>query len=222
MSVFKSIALAASLSVTGALTPAFANECMGLWLERNAIFKQAGYCFGSSLGQGVFGNSGCFTKEPNISSRDKSRVANIKSREKRLGCTAQKKRWSVNSLRNYAASLSSPQQPRAAAPKPRKPACRQQAELYFNISGRLETVHNLQVSAPWYVTVSISGGQAFLYANGSDCIGGDYRYSYTAEVDDLGNNPVRTFSGGMKLGSQTRHCEVSITFYNGQSQLFCQ
>lgn len=221
MSYFKPLFVSVLMASAASALPAKANECMALWLERNAIFKNAGYCFGSALGQGVFGNSGCFTKNPNIGNSNKSRVARIKSRESALGCAAQKKRWSVSGVRNYASQLAGTSS-RTPTPQPRKPACRQQAEIYFNIASRLESVHDLQVSAPWYVTVSVSGSQAFLYANGSNCISGNYKYSYTAEVDDLGDNPVKRFSGGFSLGSQTRHCEVNITFYNGATNLYCQ
>jgi hypothetical protein len=33
--------------------------CEELWVTRNMLFHRAGYCFGSALGQTMFGNAGC-------------------------------------------------------------------------------------------------------------------------------------------------------------------
>ena len=79
---------------------AVADECKSLWIERNQIFKDQGYCFGSQLGQGYFGNAGCTTKSPTLSDSQKSRVEVIKRREAQLNCAAQKKNWTVASLVN--------------------------------------------------------------------------------------------------------------------------
>ena len=210
-----SVALAVSL----APAPAAANTCMTLWLERNAIFKSAGYCFGSKLGKGVFGNSGCHTKQPKISKSRQARVANIKKREKRLGCAAQKKNWSVQAVRRYAANLSST--PRRAAPSPAKPRCSQNLELIFNISARIERAHDLQVRGPSQTSVYHTLPQAFVTARGNSCTGGTYSYRFVAEVDDLLDNPVKVFTGSLNVSNQARRCSVEINWYNGSRSLFC-
>ncbi|MCJ2045404.1 YARHG domain-containing protein [Methylobacterium sp. J-078] len=67
-----------------------AADCDGLWSERNAIFKAAGYCFRSARGIRAFGNAGCrFDDEADVplSARERERVARIRATERRLGCT---------------------------------------------------------------------------------------------------------------------------------------
>ena len=81
---------------------AMAAGCVDLWLERNTIFKSHGYCFGSELGQGYFGNAGCHTKAPQVSEQERRRVADIIQREKQMGCAEQKKHWTVALLKSYA------------------------------------------------------------------------------------------------------------------------
>lgn len=94
------IALAA-ISYLSILSPVSANadECMALWKERNAIFHSYGYCFGGNLGKNYFGNDGCSTKNPSLNARDKKIVTRLKAREKRLGCRAQLKSWTIAKLR---------------------------------------------------------------------------------------------------------------------------
>ena len=69
-----------------AVPTAYANQCFDLWVERNAIFKKNGYCFGSTLGKTYFGNSGCYTKNARLSSSERRRVSAIKRQERALGC----------------------------------------------------------------------------------------------------------------------------------------
>ena len=64
-----------------------AADCDDLWFSRNFVFDQAGFCFGSALGQQVFDNSNCRTKTPDISERQKAFVARVKQQERDLGCT---------------------------------------------------------------------------------------------------------------------------------------
>lgn len=67
-----------------------AADCDGLWTERNAIFKAAGYCFRSPRGIWTFGNAGCrFDDEADVplSARERERVARIRATERRFGCT---------------------------------------------------------------------------------------------------------------------------------------
>lgn len=67
--------------------PASATEpCHDLWFTRNLIFDRAGYCFGSVLGQSVFDNANCTTKDPALSAEDKATVARIRDTESWIGC----------------------------------------------------------------------------------------------------------------------------------------
>jgi len=60
--------------------------CDELWLTRNQVFDQAGYCFGSTLGKTVFNNADCTTKSPALSARAKQFVDRIKSAEAASRC----------------------------------------------------------------------------------------------------------------------------------------
>ena len=192
-----------------------ANECVGLWIERNSIFDRAGYCFGSALGKGYFDNSGCHTKNPSLSSSERKRIAAIKSRESALGCAQQKRNWSVATLRNYGARSAPVRQ------TPTAPSCVTSAEIYFNLSGRWEIAHDLKVSGPWYVSMWESGQQAFLNAGNGKCVGGEYSYRYTAELDDLTENPVKTYTGSFTISNYTKRCEIDINPYSGHSNMYC-
>jgi hypothetical protein len=76
-----------------AQTPALAIDvCPDLWLSRNAIFNDAGYCFKSPLGKAVFDNNDCSTQSPKLSARLQAKVAQIKSYEKNFGCRINTKR----------------------------------------------------------------------------------------------------------------------------------
>ena len=89
------------------LGPAHAQnaECKRLWVERNAIFHDAGYCFGSRLGRAVFNNHNCFTKKPRLSNSVDRRVKRILARERRLGCKRLRKGWRAGELRSIHSSL---------------------------------------------------------------------------------------------------------------------
>ena len=63
------------------------DACDDYWFVRNLIFDRAGYCFGSPLGQSVFDNTDCHTKSPQLSEDDKSRIAQIKTKETEWGCS---------------------------------------------------------------------------------------------------------------------------------------
>ncbi|MCC0004472.1 MAG: YARHG domain-containing protein [Methylobacteriaceae bacterium] len=69
--------------------PAFAQSCGDLWYERNAIYKDAGYCFKTSRGIRAFGNSGCQYDNMNdvpLSANSRARVAEIVRMERDYGC----------------------------------------------------------------------------------------------------------------------------------------
>jgi uncharacterized caspase-like protein/uncharacterized protein YraI len=75
----KPMATAAPVTSTG-------DACFDLWYERNAIFAENGYCFGSDKGKANFSNDGCYTSDPQLSAQEKSRVDAITAEEARRGC----------------------------------------------------------------------------------------------------------------------------------------
>ncbi|MEL7098669.1 MAG: YARHG domain-containing protein [Pseudomonadota bacterium] len=211
LSVFFALGLLAS--------PAAANECMGLWLERNAYFANKGYCFGSALGKGVFGNSGCHTKSPQMSSSETRRINQIKSRERALGCAAQKSRWSAAEVRAYARRITEGSRP---APAPQQRACSRQLELIFNISAQADIDPNLQVNGPRQVYVSTYPSSAYASANGNACVDGVYSYAYSVEYDDFfRENPRKRFTGSFRVGAHHRSCQIEITWHNGSTYVNC-
>lgn len=200
--------------------PAAANECMTLWLERNAYFANKGYCFGSALGKGVFGNSGCHTKNPNMSSAEQRRISQIQSREKALGCAAQKSRWSASQVRSYAQQLTAPSQS-APAPSPRQ-ACSQKLELTFDMAAGVDLNQRLSVNGPWYVDTYADGSYAWITARGSDCISGTYSFNYYVEYSHLIDGYVPyNFSGNFSVGPQTRSCYITVYQTGGRPNINC-
>ena len=84
-------ALLALLLLAG---PAAAGDfCDDLWYARNAIFHEAGYCFGSELGQAVFGNEGCTGTSPSLTDDQRSRLERIRANEE--GCNVSTSRSSL-------------------------------------------------------------------------------------------------------------------------------
>ena len=63
--------------------------CQRLWVERNAIYKQNGYCFNTPRGVRYFGNAGCQYDDVNqvpLSGYERQRVAEIVAQERAMGC----------------------------------------------------------------------------------------------------------------------------------------
>ncbi|KMW60172.1 hypothetical protein AIOL_000325 [Candidatus Rhodobacter oscarellae] len=60
--------------------------CEELWFARNMAFHKAGYCFGSNLGQAVFGNFGCVGKDVTLAPRQAAFVARLRASEAEEGC----------------------------------------------------------------------------------------------------------------------------------------
>lgn len=75
------LAAAAALAATQAQA-----SCEDAWYLRNLAFDRAGYCFGSTLGKGIFDNSDCTTKSPALSAWDQRMVDATKRYETRMGC----------------------------------------------------------------------------------------------------------------------------------------
>jgi hypothetical protein len=70
-------------------TPAVAQSCEQLYAQRNAIFKGAGYCFGTPRGIRHFGNAGCqYDRQADVplSDNDRNRIAAIRRAERARGC----------------------------------------------------------------------------------------------------------------------------------------
>lgn len=80
--------------LTGAVTvlatgPAAAQSCDQLWYERNAIYKQEGYCFKTQRAIAAFGNSGCrydIEAQVPLSPGERGRIATIADMERAHGC----------------------------------------------------------------------------------------------------------------------------------------
>ena len=71
------------------VSSAHAQSCSELWLERNQIYKRAGYCFKTSRAINYFGNAGCmYDNEARLplSPGERSQIARIVGMERRLGC----------------------------------------------------------------------------------------------------------------------------------------
>jgi len=60
--------------------------CEDLWVTRNMLFHRAGYCFGSALGQALFGNAGCVTGDAGAVAVDRQAVDYMRGLEQRIGC----------------------------------------------------------------------------------------------------------------------------------------
>lgn len=72
------LTLFASLALPFLATTAQADgRCNDLWFTRNALINQAGYCFGSNLGQALFDNSDCQGKSVTLSPEAQRQVAQI-------------------------------------------------------------------------------------------------------------------------------------------------
>ncbi|OHV18095.1 YARHG domain-containing protein [Methylorubrum extorquens] len=83
---FLAAAILASLTASPALA---AFPCDELWGERNAIYKDAGYCFPTERAIRAFGNSGCKYDEladVPLSARQRADIADIQRQERENGC----------------------------------------------------------------------------------------------------------------------------------------
>lgn len=73
-----------------------AADCPEMWFLRNLVFDRAGYCFGSNLGQAVFDNSDCWTKDPVLERGAQRYVAAIEDREAEFQCKIDSSRRSLD------------------------------------------------------------------------------------------------------------------------------
>ena len=79
------------LAANAFATPAVAQgTCQRLWVERNSIYKRAGYCFKTARARSYFGNAGCLydsEAEVPLGSGQRARIARISRLERQLGCS---------------------------------------------------------------------------------------------------------------------------------------
>jgi hypothetical protein len=84
-------AMVLALGCTGALAQDFGSwSCRDLWLERNQIFKDAGYCFQTRRAIATFGNAGCvYDRQADVplSAHQRRIIAAIRNAERWRGCT---------------------------------------------------------------------------------------------------------------------------------------
>jgi len=80
------LAAYAALALSPLAAAAQDHTCDELWFTRNLQFHLAGYCFGSTLGQEVFGNDACTGTDVALSSEAKALVDRIRANEAAMGC----------------------------------------------------------------------------------------------------------------------------------------
>ena len=71
-------------------SPAQAQSCQSLWIERNQIYKDGGYCFKTERAIDYFGNNGCYVGNENalrLSRSDRQRIDEIVRLERAKGCS---------------------------------------------------------------------------------------------------------------------------------------
>lgn len=78
------------VAASAAATPALAQGiCQSLWVERNSIYKDAGYCFKTQRAIRYFGNAGCeYDVEAALplSYSQRARIGQILAEERANGC----------------------------------------------------------------------------------------------------------------------------------------
>lgn len=82
---------ALTMSTVVAVSAAHAQSriCNRLWVERNQIYKDYGYCFKTERAIRYFGNRGCrydYESDVPMSTRDRDLVHQIQIEERRHGC----------------------------------------------------------------------------------------------------------------------------------------
>jgi hypothetical protein len=82
-------ALVVAAAGVGFISAASAQSCQELWVERNAYYKDAGYCFKTPRAISYFGNEGCmYDNEARLPLPRgvRARIAEITWLERRNGC----------------------------------------------------------------------------------------------------------------------------------------
>ena len=84
--------LAALILSTGSaisIANAQGRVCQELWVERNQIYADKGYCFKTERAIRYFGNRGCryeVQEDVPLSRRERARVADIQAEEREMDC----------------------------------------------------------------------------------------------------------------------------------------
>ena len=79
-----------STAVTMSAGPALGQTCQELWVERNAYYNAAGYCFKTPRAVRYFGKSGCTVNveaDVRLSQPITARIDQIKSKERATSCS---------------------------------------------------------------------------------------------------------------------------------------
>lgn len=79
-----------ALALTSGGAVAQARTCEDAWYQRNAIYKEAGYCFKTGRAISAFGNAGCSydtVEDVPLSARQRAIVADLRTFERMRGCT---------------------------------------------------------------------------------------------------------------------------------------
>lgn len=80
----------AGASLVATISLSHAQSCQALWVERNQIYKNGGYCFHTTRAINYFGNAGCrYDSEAAVplSRAARNRIAQIARAERSLGCS---------------------------------------------------------------------------------------------------------------------------------------
>ena len=88
--IMKAIFLSSVALLIGSASAQAQTTCYDLWLQRNIIFKQAGYCFKTSQAVRAFGNAGCqYDELENVPLSDwmQENVRGIQQQERIRGCS---------------------------------------------------------------------------------------------------------------------------------------
>ncbi|MHA3914873.1 DUF4453 domain-containing protein [Halovulum sp. GXIMD14793] len=69
--------------------------CDDLWLSRNAVFDEAGFCFRSPLGRALFDAQGCSDQPPAFSAAQQDTISQISAQEAAAACDIDVNRLSL-------------------------------------------------------------------------------------------------------------------------------
>jgi hypothetical protein len=90
LSIAMGVALATAVAgFTAGSALAQGDICSQLWVARNSIYKQNGYCFKTQRAIGYFGNAGCayaYEGAVPLSPGERAQIANIQAQERMYGC----------------------------------------------------------------------------------------------------------------------------------------
>ena len=91
VSPFAAVALLAAFIIaeSGASSYAQSARCQNLWVQRNQIYKNHGYCFKTARAIQYFGNGGCRITSDDavpLSRGERATIAGIQAQERALGC----------------------------------------------------------------------------------------------------------------------------------------